>query len=233
MFYIIEFVLQVLLPYGNFGDVFWFKQCHNMMKLSQVIKKYYISGNRRDLSICLNFQNIHLNGILSTIQENGLLRWKPGILSMRDGLLLWLEHLVYCSIGGEGDSYMFGINSCWHFRALSSIEAKEYLLFLIFGYLQGINVPLLLFSHVGGCWLRHCFDIKTRDISLDLNCQYVARHKLIEAWESNQYMYGENCDPYIKKLVTKLNDENIESIISAAKNYFLLPMKFNISDVLH
>ncbi|AKC59837.1 exodeoxyribonuclease V subunit gamma [Blochmannia endosymbiont of Polyrhachis (Hedomyrma) turneri] len=225
--------ISSILPYGNFGDVFWLQQCQKMMKLSQVIKGYYIPNNRRDLPISLSFKNFRLNGILSAVQENGLLRWQPRILSMRDGLLFWLEHLVYCATGGQGNSYMFGVKSCWHFRALSSAEAKEYLLFLISGYLQGMNIPLLLFNYVGGCWLRHCFDSKTRDISLDLSRQYEARCKLIESWENNQYIYGENSDPYIKKLVTQLNDDDVESIILAAKNYFLLPMKFNISDVLY
>jgi exodeoxyribonuclease V gamma subunit len=33
---------------------------------------------------------------------------RPGVLNINDGLLLWLEHLVYCALGGNGTSRMYG-----------------------------------------------------------------------------------------------------------------------------
>ncbi|MDP0641190.1 hypothetical protein Q8G01_27345, partial [Klebsiella pneumoniae] len=72
------------------------------------------------------------------VQQDGLLRWRPATLSAVDGILLWLEHLVYCCVGGSGESRMFGSkNSAWRFAALTSEEAHEQLAELVAGVRPG------------------------------------------------------------------------------------------------
>lgn len=219
-----------ILPYGAFGELFWIKQCSKMKTLVNQIKKFYLF-ERFNLDIFLTFDNIVLTGQLTMVQKNGLVRWKSAYLSIKDGLLLWLEHLVYCALGGTENSRLFGMNDTWHFPNLSKFKAKEYLFLLIKGYLVGINTPLLLLYKSGGAWINQVFDWNTRTISMDLSRQKKARHKLVHAWEGIKYSItsGEHDDPYIRILMPyNLSEENIEIIIKTAEHYFLFPMKYKI-----
>lgn len=219
-----------VLPYGAFGELYWQKQSSKMIILATQIKAFYLS-KKFNLDIALVFDNILLTGQLTMVQDNGLVRWKSAYLSMKDGLLLWLEHLVYCALGGTGDSRLFGINDMWHFPNLSKFQAKEFLFLLISGYLKGINVPLLLLYRSGAAWMNQVFDWNTKIISMELSFQKIARCKLINAWQGIKYslIKGEYYDPYLRILMPyDLSEENIENIAKTAEHYFLLPMQYRV-----
>lgn len=220
-----------ILPHGVFGEFFWIKQYSKMAILANQIKKFYLS-ERISLKISLSFNDIKLNGQLTMIQKNGLVRWKPSYLSMKDSVLLWLEHLTYCASGGIGDSRLFGINDIWHFPNLSVLQAKEYLFLLVQGYLTGINTPLFLLYKSGEAWMKQVFNWNTKIISQDLSCRKKARCKLIHAWKGiKQYslINGEYDDPYMRILMPyNLSEENIKIISKTAEYYFLFPMKYKI-----
>lgn len=219
-----------ILPYGAFGELYWIKQYSKMQLLTNQIKEYYLF-EKFNLDIFLNFNNVTLTGQLSMVQKNGLIRWKPSYLLMKDVLLLWLEHLVYCSLGGRGDSRLFGVNSMWHFPNFSKLQAKEFLFVLISGYLSGINIPLLLFYKSGGEWINQVFDWHTRTISTQVSSQKKARYKLLRAWQGIKYplIPGEYCDPYYSMLMSyDLSEKNITEIIETAKCYFLFPMRYRL-----
>lgn len=217
-----------LLPYGAFGDLYWTNQYKEMNLLAKKVRKWYLSdrvAQTVNLNLCLPMMNNHfqLNGLIKKVQANGLLRWRPAMLSIKDGLLLWLEHLVYCAIGGKNDSRMFGLSgSQWHFIAIPAPEANSYLISILMGYCSGMNTPLLLLNRSGGAWLNYAFNPKLKDIDWDINQQTIARDKLKEAWLGNELKSGEYDDYYLRRLLPQqLDEEHIEAIIKAAIDYFL------------
>lgn len=216
------------LPYGAFGELIWNKQCKEMTILVEQIQKFYLPENR-NIEIFLTFGDIKLSGWLPKVQVNGLLRWYPRKLTVKDSLLLWLEHLVYCAIGGKGESRMFGIRSQWHFAALPTEEAKEHLFCLISGYCQGMIKPLLLLNRSSSAWLAHCFNQQTKSIDWTEDRQRQARDKLIQAWHGNRYVNGEKTDPYLRRIIHQLDDTHIQAIVLAARRYLLFPFMLNLS----
>lgn len=109
----------------------------------------------------LQLEQVSLTGWLTQVQSDGLLRWRPGVLNMNDGLLLWLEHLVYCALGGTGSSRMFGRQqSRWCFLAVPQAEAIAALNEYVTGYLAGMRQPLMLLNKSGGAWLTASYDKK-------------------------------------------------------------------------
>ncbi len=61
-------------------------------------------------------------------QEDGLLRWRPALISVAQGVQLWLEHLVYCASGGSGESRLFlRKEGEWRFPPLDKPQAMAYL----------------------------------------------------------------------------------------------------------
>jgi exodeoxyribonuclease V gamma subunit len=61
----------------------------------------------KSIEIDLNCNGVQLTGWLPQVQQDGLLRWRPSMLSVSQGLQLWLEHLVYSAGGNEGESRLF------------------------------------------------------------------------------------------------------------------------------
>ncbi len=88
------------LPYGAFGELFWQAQREEMQEVAAEVITQRSEGESREINLAL--AGVKLTGWLTQVQSDGLLRWRPGVLNINDGLLLWLEHLVYCALGGDG-----------------------------------------------------------------------------------------------------------------------------------
>lgn len=221
------------LPYGVFGKLFWLKECEQMNKLANRILEYHVPDQVYQFDISLKCDAIKLIGQLNMVQKNGLIRWKPASLSMKDCFLFWLEHLVYCATGGNGDSQFFGINDTWRFPNLSKSKSKQLLCSLISGYHIGMSMPLKLLYRSGGIWINTVFNWRDKMICTTQICQKQARYKLIQTWQGNNnknfFSSGESQDPYLRKLIPlQLNEENIQKIIGTARDYLLNVMQYRI-----
>ncbi|MCK8367032.1 hypothetical protein, partial [Erwinia amylovora] len=85
-----------------FGELFWQEQEAEMSELDARVREQRAAAESWEVSLTPG--GFTLSGWLTQVQDNGLLRWRPGILNVHDGLTLWLEHLVYCAMGGSGSS---------------------------------------------------------------------------------------------------------------------------------
>lgn len=225
-----------IMPHGSFGKLCWENQYEQMKKLSNQIQIYY-SDCVSKLNIDLVFDTIRLIGQLQSVQKDGIIRWKVANLNMKDCFLLWLEHLIYCSMGGSGDSRLFGTNNnIWHFPNFSASIAKKLLAILINGYCVGMNTPLMLLYRSGGTWMDYMFDRDNKTVYSDHDRQQKARQKLIQVWQgynSSGDVYcsiGECQDLYLRKLIPfDLDEIHIQNIINTAKQYFLNIMQYRIS----
>ncbi len=216
------------LPYGAFGELYWTRQREELIRLADQVREHR-REEAHSMEVSLMLGDIELNGWLSQVQNDGLLRWRPGALSMKDGMSLWLEHLVWCAMGGEGESRMFGIKGEWRFAPLPPAQATSFLVALATGYVQGMNSPLLLLYRSGGAWLDDCFDRDKGDIDWSDVRQRRARDKLLHAWLGDDYMPGDSQDPYIQRLMRQLDESHAEVIIQAAQNYLLTPFSLNLA----
>ncbi|MCR3754613.1 MAG: exodeoxyribonuclease V subunit RecC [Candidatus Westeberhardia cardiocondylae] len=208
-----------VLPCNAFAEVYWNDQCIKMYILYKKIKKYYLS-DFRNVKFSLKLCSIKIHGVLSCVQKDGLLRWKAGNLLMRDIMLFWLEHLIYCSIGGEGSSVIVGLDTSWIFGALSIVEAKELLLLFLYGYARGMLDPLYLIYSLGGSWLFSCYDKKNRKIDFCEEKQKKARDSMLFAWCSDVNDV-EKRDIYIYRMIRRLDNEYINIIIEETVRYML------------
>lgn len=210
------------LPYGPFGEIYWQKQCEEMSALAEQVTEARAESNSLELSLAVN--GCRLTGWLHQVQDDGLLRWRPAALLARDGLLLWIEHVVYCACGGKGESRMFGRSgSAFRYANFSPEVALTHVEDLIAGYIEGLSSPLKLLSKSGWAWLDVCFDQQTGLISHDSDLQSKAVNKLVQAWQGDDRVPGEGQDPYVQRAMRQLDNENIEAIISASER-FLLPL---------
>lgn len=214
------------LPFGAYGELFWLEQQEEMAELAGRVREQ--RANAVSWEIALPIGGIQLNGWLPQVQDDGLLRWRPGHLNFTDALSLWLEHLVYCTLGGQGESRMYGRKeSQWRFPPLPAIQAREWLERYIEGYQQGMCSPLLLLARSGGAWLEACYDDKTGVLLKEESTQAKARSKLLQAWQGNMQIEGEGSDPYLARLFRTLDDEIVQQITLNAEIWLLPLLQMN------
>lgn len=214
------------LPYGAFGEIAWESQLTEMNELAGKILS--VRSENQSLEVDLTLSGIRLTGWLMNVQQDGLLRWRPARLGTRDGLYLWLEHLLYCASGQSGESHIYGREDTqWHFPSLSQEQAEHYLVDLLQGYQQGMSTPLILLPKSGGAWLDACYDNTTDAILWDDETQQKANNKLLQAFEGNQMVDGEGSEIWYQRLWRGMVPEYHAEIIKQAQRYLLPLFRFN------
>ncbi|MBJ7221932.1 MULTISPECIES: exodeoxyribonuclease V subunit gamma [unclassified Brenneria] len=217
------------LPYGAFGELYWQAQQQEMSGLAERICAELTPGKADSLEVDIRLDGVRVSGWLAQVQHDGLIRWRPGKLSMTDGITLWLEHLVWCLAGGQGESRMFGREkTLWRFASIPVGQAREYLQLMLEGYQQGMNKPLLLLNKSGSAWLTQCYDRDGDRILWDEETQGKARAKLLQAWQGNMGMMGESEDYYLQRIVRELDERRMDEVIEAAQTWLLPPIRSNL-----
>ena len=208
------------LPYGAFGELFWQSQTEEMQEVAAEVSAQRLPAESWEVNLTLGATQ--LTGWLTQVQADGLLRWRPGVLNINDGLLLWLEHLVYCALGGNGTSRMYGRKqSRWRFAAVAPAQAQAQLAEYVAACEAGLAQPLLLLNKSGGAWLDASFDSKSGQLQEDDATQKKALSKLLQAWQGGYQVEGEGSDPYLQRLCRTLDEPTQQQIIAAARQWYL------------
>ncbi|WP_044863596.1 exodeoxyribonuclease V subunit gamma [Escherichia coli] len=216
------------LPYGAFGEIFWEKQCQEMQQLADRVIACRQPGQSMEIDLACN--GVQITGWLPQVQPDGLLRWRPSLLSVAQGMQLWLEHLVYCASGGNGESRLFlRKDGEWRFPPLAAEQALHYLSQLIEGYREGMSAPLLVFPESGGAWLKTCYDAQNDAMLDDDSTLQKARTKFLQAYEGNMMVRGEGDDIWYQRLWRQLTPETMEAIVEQSQRFLLPLFRFNQS----
>ncbi|WP_085688241.1 exodeoxyribonuclease V subunit gamma, partial [Lonsdalea populi] len=216
------------LPYGAFGELYWQTQLDEMRNLAARVReeRQLETLDSQELDIMLD--GVRVTGWLTQIQHDGLLRWRPGKISLVDGMMLWLEHLIYCLSGGQGESRIYGReDGGWRFPSLSEAQAREFMALMINGYQQGMNQPLLLLNRSGGAWLKVVYDRDSDSLLTDDASLNKAQQKLLEAWQGTYNLPGEGEDYYLQRIVREMDSERIAQVTAAAATWLLPAVRFN------
>ncbi|OCG21123.1 exodeoxyribonuclease V subunit gamma [Gilliamella sp. wkB108] len=212
------------LPDGAFGQILYDEQNETMQSLADKIQQELLGIDTQEvnLTITTNQQNYQLQGWLTHIQQDGILTWRPSKLSIRNGISLWIDHLIYCILypnNWDNQSRLYGReDNEWRFSHLNPKDALNLLTTLVEGYLQGINHPLMMPIQSAWSWLTSAYNTKT--------CEIIPSEKaikdLLSTWQGNNHNPGE-CDSYYSRLYPELTATLIEQITLYAKR-FLLPI---------
>ena len=216
------------LPYGAYGEILWDVQYQEMQMLADRIVA--CRQPSQSLEVDLHCNGVQLTGWLPQVQEDGLLRWRPSLISISQGVQLWLEHLIYCACGGKGESRLFlRKDGEWRFPPLEKEQALGYLAQLIDGYREGMSAPLLVLPESGGAWIKTCYDAANDAMLDDDDTRQKARVKFMQAYEGNMVVRGEGEDIWYQRLWRQLDPETLESIILQSQRYLLPLFRFNRS----
>ena len=218
------------IPAGKLevGEIFWETQCQEMQQLADRVIACRQLGQSMEIDLACN--GVQITGWLPQVQPDGLLRWRPSLLSVAQGMQLWLEHLVYCASGGNGESRLFlRKDGEWRFPPLAAEQALHYLSQLIEGYREGMSAPLLVLPESGGAWLKTCYDAQNDAMLDDDSTLQKARTKFLQAYEGNMMVRGEGDDIWYQRLWRQLTPETMEAIVEQSQRFLLPLFRFNQS----
>ncbi|WP_348769381.1 exodeoxyribonuclease V subunit gamma [Buchnera aphidicola] len=199
--------LSGILPYKNFGEIALRNKYKEIEQTAQIIHQYRLLPQEKAFN--LKIEKYCIEGTLKEIQKTGLLRWKVNSINYSDRISLWLEHLIYCILGGIGESKIIGHKKqIFSFHSLSYDQSYNYLLDYIEGYIKGINNPLLL-TKSGSAWFDKVYDIKNHCVYKNPEIKRKAYKTLYDTWTGNSYKKGEKEDIYIQKITSILDVKKI------------------------
>ncbi len=142
----------------------------------------------QSMEIDLQCGGVNLTGWLQQVQPDGLLRWRPSLLSVSQGCNFGWNTLSTAPAAAPA-SRLFVRKREWRFPALAPAEAQAYLNELVDGYLLGMSQPLLLLPESGGAaesLLRRRKDV----ILMDEETQQKARSKFLQTYEGTWWSAG-------------------------------------------
>ncbi|MGG4608920.1 exodeoxyribonuclease V subunit gamma [Providencia sp. Me31A] len=211
------------LPAKQFGQLFWEQQLKEISPLAEKIKEYEMPFFDYPFSCDIN--GIKVTGLLKNVHETGLLRYRPAYLTANDGVQLWIEHLLFNLLVGEGESLSLGRdNSIWQFSSISKEDALGYLQDLIAGYCEGFDAPLILLNQSGWNWITACFDKKAKQYDFSSEeTQQKALSTLVQSLQGSQMKKGDMEDDYVLRACRNIDNTLIQSLLLNTQR-FLLPM---------
>ncbi len=214
-----------LFPINNFGKILWNKEKKNIFNLVENIKNFYLKIKKIKIKCIIN--NYIIKGYIYKNNNLGLFKWLPKKLNLIDALLLWIDHLLYCYMGGNKCSYLYGYNSIWCFLPIDKYKCIKYINKYINGYLNSFNYPVFFLPKSSNIWIFSAYNIKYKFL---LNKYFIekAKEKLFNSLYGNFFIKGELYDIYISYIIKKYyNFLNINFIIQEIEKW-LLPVFNNL-----
>ncbi len=212
-----------LFPLDNYGKILWFKEKEKIFFLSNNIKKYYLNINKFFFNF--NLYNINIKGYINICNNMcGVFKWLPKNLSLIDAFILWIDHLIYCYLGGKNYSYIYGYNCIWSFPPLSKKKCIYFLYKYIYSYINCYNLPIILLPKCANIWIFSVYNFINKK-HVNNNKYLLAKKKLYNVFYGNIYYKGEIEDIYISYFFKKYlaNKFSIKLIINEIEKW-LLPM---------
>lgn len=222
------------LPYGAFGQLLFSEQAELMQPLIATVHAQK-QGDFSVLDVNCLVRDCHIIGRIKNIQSDGILQWRSSKLTIKDGIMLWIEHLLYCLSYPSPNVHnrIYGRdNTQWQFKPVSKELAKTLLEQLVDGYLNGINQPLFMPLRSCWHWLEVAYDYQTGLISEDVSVLAKARHQFITSWQGNMVITAE-CDDYYLRLYPDLTDELMNAAIKSTIDYLLPIITYRDTENAH
>lgn len=211
------------LPYGAFGHILYDEQKQTMQDLVERVNEVKLS-DISSLDINCNINGVKLLGRVKNVQNDGILQWRSAKLTIRDGISLWIDHLIFCILHPDrcnSESRMYGRdNTVWSFFSLDQDKASLILSQLIESYQIGINQPFFMPLHSSWKWLETAYNRDTQNITDDPAILDKASANFISCWQGGFNSVSE-CDDYYFRLYPVLTESLINTAIASIQTHLL------------
>ncbi len=213
------------LPNNFLGNIIWEKEKMKILYLINNIRDHIFNLKLIKFDFIVN--KINIFGCIYLGKNIGVFKWLPKNLNLIDCFSFWIDHLIYCFLGGNNISYIYGYNGIWSLKPFSKIESRNLLIKYLFGYINGIYNPLFFFPKSSNMWILSSYNLKNKNILTNYNLLNIAKNKLFNVMYGDSYYNGELNDIYIVRLVSYLNKSiNMFDVLKQAKIWLFPIFKY-------
>jgi exodeoxyribonuclease V gamma subunit len=210
-----------VLPVGAFGELDVLSSEKSISALLESVLPHCSQQNEPiavDLSSkpWSNERVVNLQGWLHNSFSSGLIRYRCGQLRPKYLLNYWIEHLAFCSSGGQSSTLLFGLSklgvSEWRLLPVPSEYASAQLDILVKGYFSGLDLPLPFF--INTAWEGAQVFVKAGLLDevgpLSSDTGQKALLKMEQTFVGSGYRAGESADPYISRVWPQWDEQIAE-----------------------
>ncbi len=214
----IMFYLQSLnlFPVSSFGKILWDKEKKNIFLLANKIKKFVF--NIKKYNFFYKIYDFNLYGTIN-LYKNNVIKWLPKNISLIDTLIFWIEHLIYCCLGGKNSSTLYGYNGLWSFPYINKNLSEKYLYKYIIYYYYFNSKNIFFLPKSSNVWILNAYNFENKKILNNILLNK-AKDKLWNTLYGNYFMNGELCDIYILNYIKKFNlNINLDFVIYRSEQW--------------
>ncbi len=202
------------------GRLIWLEEKEKFLKFLKNIEFNFINLKFYKFNILINKWDI--SGLLLFNKDNRLVKFLPKKLNLIDALIFFFDHLIYCYLGGNKNSYIYGYDNIWYYHILSKNDALFYLRYYLSGYLKGIKNPLFFLPQFSNYLILNFYKSKKSNYLFK-----IIKKKLYNILYGNLYFVGEVNNIYISFLRNNYNyNINLNFLINKAKLWLLPILNF-------
>ncbi len=200
----IVYYLQILnlFPINSFGKILWIKEKKNILFLLNKIKKFFFCIKKYNF-FC-KIYDFNLYGAINLCKNYGVIKWLPKNINLIDALVFWIEHLIYCYLGGKNKSTLYGYNGSWSFCFIDKNLSEKYLYKYIIYYYYFNKKNIFFLPKSSNIWILSAYDFKSKKI-LNNFLYNRAKNKLLDVLYGNYFINGELYDIFILNYLKKFN----------------------------
>ncbi len=215
-----------LLPVNCFGELFWNNEKKKILFLIKNIHKYI--NNIKLYKFNLNIKDIYIKGFILLSNNICVIKWFPKNLNLVDILTVWIDHLIYCILGGTNYSYLYGYNGYVSYLPLKVDISIEILHKYIMCYIKSYIYPLVFLPKISSFWIFSLYDLKTKKFTRDLYLINIVKKKIYNMMFSKNYYKSELDDIYLSYFFKKFNKLlNLNILIKNAEKWLLPVLKYS------
>ncbi len=227
----IMYYLQSLniLPINSFGKILWKQEKVKIIFLINNIKNIFL--NIKKYSFFYKLYDFNLYGTINLCFKYGVVKWLPKNLNLVDALLFWIEHLIYCCLGGKKYSYIYGYNGVWSFPPIDKKLSEKYLYKYIMYYYYFNEKNIFFLPQSSHFWLWNTYNLINKN-KLNNFIIYRMRDKLRDILYGNYFFSGELNNFFIYNYIKKFNFKlDLDFIIYKAEDWLLTMFNYLILNI--
>ena len=209
------------LPYGAFGELVWETQRTEMQALAERVMAE--RQQAQSMEIDLQCGGVNLTGWLQQVQPDGLLRWRPSLLSVSRGCNFGWNTLSTAPAAAPARAgCLCGKRESGAFRRWRPPRRRRTLTSWWMAICWGCRSRCCC-CRKAVARLKACYDAEKDVILMDEETQQKARSKFLQTYEGNMVVSGEGADIWYQRLWRSLEPAHYEEIIAQTQRY-LLPL---------
>ncbi len=218
-----------LFPIGNFGKILWNKEKKKLFFLIDNIKNIFF--NVKKYNFFYKLCNFNLYGTINLCYKFGVVKWLPKNLNLIDALIFWIEHLIYCCLGGNNYSIIYGYNGTWSFPPINKFLSEKYLYKYIVYYYYFNERNIFFLPQSSHIWIWNIFNLinKKKMNSFIINR---TKKKVLDVLYGNYYYSGELNNLYIYYYIKKFNLKiDLDFITYKAEDWLLIMFNYLVINI--